>query len=317
MARDSATRQAWGAVLFRRDEAAPSLLNPRLGILVLVAISVALGSNHVAARIAMDHGASVSAAVAVRSLCTATVLLALLTQVWKVPVRLQGRSLRRALFVGLLVSVQSYCLYSAVRIIPVALALLVFQTFPLLYMLINWAAGHEKLDRRALVAMPLALVGLAITLDVRVEGFAGRWAEIGTGVLWALTASVSFATVFFLNGHWLKALDGRTRTFYMLGVTGILVLAAGLATDALVLPHDGTGWTALVALTLLYGGALTSLFVVLPKLQGSASTVALNSEPIAVLGIAWLVLGQAVSGTQIFGAFLTMGAIAYLSLRKG
>ncbi len=43
---------------------------------------------------------------------------------------------------------QRYSLYSAVRIIPVALALLVFQTFPLLYMLISWAAGHEKLDRR-------------------------------------------------------------------------------------------------------------------------------------------------------------------------
>lgn len=316
MARDSATPGVPGRVVFRGDEGAPPPLNPRLGILALVAISVALGSNHVAARIAMDHGASVSAAVAVRSLCTAAVLLVLLTQVWKVPVRLHGGTLRRALFVGLLVSVQSYSLYSAVRIIPVALALLVFQTFPLLYMLISWAAGHEKLDRRALVAMPIALAGLAITLDVRVEGFAGRWAEIGTGVLWALTASVAFATVFFLNGHWLKDLDGRTRTFYMLGVTGMLVLAGGFSSDALVLPRDGIGWTALAALTVLYGGALTSLFVVLPKLQGSASTVALNSEPIAVLGIAWLVLGQAVSGMQIFGAFLTMGAIAYLSLRK-
>lgn len=291
-------------------------MTPRLGILVLLAVSVALGSNHVAARIAMDHGASVSAAVAVRSLCSALALLLLLRFAWKLPVRLDGATLRRALVVGGLVSIQSYCLYSAVRIIPVALALLVFQTFPLLYMLINWAAGHETLDRRALVAMPLALVGLAITLDVRVDGFAGRWAEIGTGVLWASAASVSFATVFFLNGHWLKALDGRTRTFYMLGVTGVLVLAAGLATDALVLPRDGIGWAALVALTVLYGGALTSLFVVLPKLQGSASTVALNSEPIAVLAIAWLVLGQAVSATQIAGAFLTMGAIAYLSLRR-
>lgn len=291
-------------------------MTPRVGILVLLAVSVALGSNHVAARIAMDHGASVSAAVAVRSLCSALALLLLLRFTWRLPVRLDGATLRRALVVGGLVSIQSYCLYSAVRIIPVALALLVFQTFPLLYMLINWAAGHEKLDRRALVAMPLALVGLAITLDVRVDGFAGRWAEIGTGVLWASAASVSFATVFFLNGHWLKALDGRTRTLYMLGVTGALVLAAGLATDALVLPRDGTGWAALVALTVLYGGALTSLFVVLPKLQGSASTVALNSEPIAVLAIAWLVLGQAVSATQIFGAFLTMGAIAYLGLRK-
>jgi drug/metabolite transporter (DMT)-like permease len=71
-----------------------------------------------------------------------------------------------------------------------------------------------------------------------------------------------------------------------------------------------------VLLTLLYGVAITSLFIVLPRVPGAASTVALNIEPIAVLGIAWVVLGQAVSGLQVLGAFLVVGAIASLGVSK-
>ena len=39
----------------------------------------------------------------------------------------------------------------------------------------------------------------------------------------------------------------------------------------------------------------------------------LNSEPIVVLGLAWIVLDQAVAPRQIVGAFVVVGAIVYLS----
>jgi drug/metabolite transporter (DMT)-like permease len=285
-------------------------LSPRLGILVLAGIATLFGANHVAARYAMDHGASVAGAVATRSACTAMVLFLFLrisnTKILFVP---------RALPIGVLVAIQSFCLYTAVTRIPVALALLVFQSFPLLYVLLSAATGKEKLRWRALAPIPLALVGLALALDVygKAGDVAGRWAEIGSGVGWALGAAVAFALVVFFNTHWLKALDGRLRTFYMMSVTAALTLAGGAAASALALPADLGGWIALGMLTLLYGAAITSLFVVLPRLGGgAASTIALNFEPIAALGIAWLVLGQGVSPLQLAGAFIVVGAIAWL-----
>jgi len=225
-------------------------------------------------------------------------------------------TLLRALLVGLLVATQSFCLYSAVARIPVALALLVFQTCPMLFVLLSWATGKEKPRPSALLAMPLALVGLALALEVRPDHLSGRWAEIGAGASWALGAALSFTLVFFFNAHWLKALDGRLRTFLMMAVTATMVLAGGAVADALALPADGKGWLGLVLLTLLYGAAITSLFIVLPRLGGAASTVALNFEPIAVLGLAWLVLGQSVTSLQILGAFIVVGAIAWLGAAK-
>lgn len=292
----------------------------RQGIAVLMAVATLFGANHVAARLAIDHGASVAAAVSTRSGCTALFLLVFL--------KLRGASfamprvtLLRALGVGALVATQSFCLYSAVARIPVALALLVFQICPMLYILLSWAAGKEKPGPRVFVVIPFALVGLALALDVygKAGDLAGRWKEIGEGVLWALGAAFSFTLVFFFNVHWLKGLDGRLRTFIMMAVTAALVITGGAAAGAMTLPRDGIGWAGLAALTLLYGTAITTLFSVLPRLAASdntSSTVALNFEPIAVLGIAWVVLGQAVSPSQLVGAFLVVGAIAWLGMAK-
>ena len=292
-------------------------MSPRLGIVVLLVIATVFGANHVAARVAIDHGASVAAAVTVRSGFTAAFLLLLLRgKVFSA--RTPKQTLLRTLLVGVFVAIQSFCLYSAVARIPVALALLVFQTFPMLFMLLSWAAGKETPHASALLAMPLALAGLAFALDVKIDGFAGRWEEIGAGVLWALGAALSFTLVFFFNVHWLKSLDGRLRTFVMMAVTAVLVVTGGVAAGAMALPRDATGWLGLAALTLLYGTAITSLFVVLPRLAagGTSSTVALNFEPIAVLVIAWVVLGQAIAPLQVLGAFIVVGAIAWLSTAK-
>jgi drug/metabolite transporter (DMT)-like permease len=126
---------------------------------------------------------------------------------------------------------------------------------------------------------------------------------------------VSFAFVYYMNSHSLKSLDGRLRTFVMTAVTATIVLVAGAATRKLQLPADGIGWTGLVLLTVFYGIAMSSLFFVLPRLS-AASTVALNFEPIAALVLAWTFLGQTIGPVQIVGAFLTVGAIAWLGISK-
>jgi len=50
-------------------------LTPGTGIVILCAVSTAFAANHVAARLAFDHGASVAAAIVTRAAGTALVLL--------------------------------------------------------------------------------------------------------------------------------------------------------------------------------------------------------------------------------------------------
>jgi drug/metabolite transporter (DMT)-like permease len=290
---------------------------PRLAVLLLLLIATTFASNHIAARIAFEHGTSVTAAVVVRSCCTTLFVYALL-RVQGVAIALTRPQLLRALGVGVLIAVQSYCLYASVARIHVALALLAFNTYPMLFALVSWIAGGDRPSRRATIAMPIALVGLMFALDVfgRAGDIAGRWAEIGAGVGWALAASFSFALVLYFSARSLRDVDGRLRTFYTMGVAAVLVSTAGAAAGTFELPHDGTGWLGLALLTLLYGSAITTLFVVLPRIRAVSNAVVMNFEPIAALILGWSILGQTVAPLQILGAFIVVGAIVYLGTEK-
>ena len=277
-------------------------------------MATGFASNHLAARFAFDHGASVAFAVTVRASTTALLLL-LMMRLQGVPLALPPGLRGKALLAGVLIATQSYCLYSAVSLIPPALALLVFQTSPMLYVLLTWAMGREAPRWRALAPMLLALAGLAAALDLAGANFAERWQEIGAGVLWAFASSASMTVVYFLNANALKPLDGRVRTFAMTAVTAVLVFGGGAAAGKLALPADATGWAGIVCLSIFYCMAIIGLFVVLPRVP-STSTAALNFEPIALLVLAWIFLGHGLDLLQIAGALLTVGAIVWLGFAR-
>ena len=107
----------------------------------LLLIALMMGANHVAARLAFNHGVDVATAVTFRSAVTALALAGLLLA-QRVPIRFTARHRRALPAIGLLIGIQSLCLYSAVARLPVALALLAFNTYPL------WTALWARLFYR-------------------------------------------------------------------------------------------------------------------------------------------------------------------------
>jgi len=291
--------------------------SPILGIVVLLVIATAMGSNHVASRVAFDHGASVPTAVLARAGLNALFALALVRAAG-LSLALPGLTLGRAALVGALLTVQSLCIASAVARMPVALALLVFNTFPITLAVLSWASGGERPSRRAMIAMPVAFTGLALALGARPGAFAGGGGhDYAVGVLLAGCASLSFGSVLLLTTRWLGAVDGRIRTLVMMVVIVVLTLALGPSVGGFRMPVDATGWTGLALLALLYSGGITTLFVVLPRLGAVNNAAVLNFEPIAAMGMAWLVLDQAMVPLQLAGAALVVAAIVSLSLGAG
>ena len=108
----------------------PGAAISRTAFATLLLIALMMGANHVGARLAFNHGVDVVTAVFFRSAVTAIVVGALLL-LQGVPVRLSARQRRALPAIGLLIAVQSFCLYSSVARLPVALALLAFNTYPL------------------------------------------------------------------------------------------------------------------------------------------------------------------------------------------
>ncbi len=297
----------------------------------LLLIAFMMGANHVAARLAFNHGVDVATAVAFRSSVTALVVGALLW--WQhVPVQLTARQRKALPMIGVLVTVQSLCLYSSVARLPVALALLAFNTYPLWTAL--WARvvyGHRA-EPRVLRAMPVMLIGLALALDVLGAasglGAAGQWGRIGVGVAFALMAGATFGLALVLTQHEAGDLDGRLRTFSTMAMVALLTVAGvgsmslgGLGAQwgiqgGFHLPQDAVGWWGLAGLTFLYGTAFTIMFTVLPKLGVVGNSAIMNVEPIFALALAWALLGQSIAAIQVVGGLLVVATVMWLGLRR-
>ena len=285
----------------------------------LLLIALMMGANHVAARIAFNGGVDVATAVAFRSVVTALVVTGLVI-FQKAPHTLSTRHKRALLAIGALIGVQSLCLYSAVARLPVVLALLAFNTYPLWTALWDWLIYQHRPERATLLAMPFILVGLGLALDVLGAasglGAVGQWTRIGAGVAFALAAAASFGLALVLTQHAAGDVDGRVRTVSTMVITGMIALTVVTAQGGFHLPQTSAGCGGLLTLTLLYGTAFTIMFTVLPKLGVAGNSAIMNVEPVFALVLAWLILGQSIAAVQVVGALLVVATVMVLGLRK-
>ena len=163
-------------------------------------------------------------------------------------------------------------------------------------------------------------MGLALALDVMGAasglGASEHWAQIGSGVAFALAASATFGLALVYTQHETAGLDGRVRTFSSMSLVGVLAVAVAVSQGGFHLPNAPAGWWGLGMLTFLYGTAFTILFTVLPRLGVVGNSAIMNVEPIFALVLAWWLLEQTIAPIQLVGAALVVGAVLWLGLRK-
>jgi drug/metabolite transporter (DMT)-like permease len=285
----------------------------------LLLIAFMMGANHVAARLAFDNGVDVVTAVAFRSGVTALVV-AVLVRLHGAGVQLTARHRKALPAIGVLVAIQSVCLYSSVARLPVALALLAFNTYPLWTALWARLVYAHRPEPRVLRAMPVMLVGLAMALDVfgAASGLDAsvHWSQIGVGVAFALAAAATFGLALVLTQHEAADVDGRFRTATTMGIVATLALIGVGVQGGFHLPQAPVGWLGLMGLTVLYGTAFTIMFTVLPRLGVVGNSAIMNVEPIFALTLAWAVLGQTIAPMQVAGGLLVVATVMWLGLRR-
>ena len=298
-------------------ETSKSLTTTAFATLLLIAFM--MGANHVAARLAFNNGVDVVTAVSFRSVLTAVVVGLILWQ-QKVQIQIESNHKKYMLIIGGLIAVQSVCLYSSVARLPVALALLAFNTYPLSTAFWARVLYKHQAEKAVLWSMPILLAGLALALDVLGAasglGAAEHWSQIGAGVAFALAASATFGLALVYTQHETTGLDGRVRTFSSMSIVGVLAVVVAMSQGGFHLPQAPAGWWGLGMLTFLYGTAFTILFTVLPKLGVVGNSAIMNVEPVFALVLAWALLDQAIAPIQLVGAFLVVGAVMWLGLRK-
>ncbi|WP_210440464.1 EamA family transporter [Nocardioides xinjiangensis] len=293
------------------------------GLVLAVASASTFGMSGALARGLLDTGWSAGAAVTLRTVIAAVVLL--------VPglLALRGRwHLLRdnaGLIAGYGISAVAgaqLCYFYAVTYMQVGVALLLEYTAPVAVVVWLWLRHGQRPSGLTGLGAVLAAAGLVLVLDV-VSG-----ADLSTaGVLWALGAMVGAASYFIISADEGNGLPGISLAAGGLLVAGVVLSVAG-ATGLLPFRASGAdavydGFTVPWWATVLALGLATAAFAYVTGIEAGrrlgsrlASFVALG-EVLAAVVWAWLLLGELPRPIQLGGGLLVLAGVVVVKLGEG
>ena len=293
---------------------------PVSGWVLAVVSAASFGLSGAVGRGVMDSGWSAAAAVAVRVLVGAAVLIPVAV------VQLRGRwhLVRRylplmAVYGAVPVAGCQLAYFTAVKHVPVGVALLVEYTAPLAVVGWLWLRQGQRPTRLTIVGAAVGALGLLLVIDLT-----GGTTSL-VGVLWALVAMVGAAFYFVLSSREVDGLPGTALAAGGLLVGGLLLLVAGMTglvpLTASVAPvaYDGftvAWWIPITVLGVVTAAAGYGCGIAATRRLGArlASFVAL-SEVLAALVFAALLLGQAPAPVQLVGGVLIVAGV--VTVRRG
>jgi drug/metabolite transporter (DMT)-like permease len=293
------------------------------GLLLAVASATTFGLSGVLARGLLDTGWSAGAAVTVRTVIAATVLLVpgLLAVRGRWHLLRDNAGLITVYGISAVAGAQ-LCFFYAVTYMQVSVALLLEYTAPVAVVIWLWLRHGHRPSGLTVLGAAIAASGLVLVLDV-ISG-----AELSTvGVLWALGAMVGAASYFVISADQDNGLPGIT-----LAAGGLLVAGAVLSLAGAVgwLPFDASTAAAVYDghavpwwLPVLALGLVTAAFAYVTGIEAGrrlgsrlASFVAL-CEVLAAVVFAWLLLGELPRAVQLAGGLLVLVGVVVVKLGEG
>ena len=296
----------------------PARTTVGLGLAILSASSFGMSGS--LARGLMDAGWSSAAAVAVRILLAAAVLLPLAL------IQLRGRwsllqpNLSLITAYGLIaVAGTQLAYFNAVAHMQVGVALLIEYTAPVAVVGWLWARHGQRPGQLTVLGALLGATGLVLVLDLA----SGAQAST-TGIAWALAAMVGAAVYFVLSAQEAGGLPPTALAAGGLLLGGLALLLSGAvgivpltASTAPVTFAAGTvpWWLPVLGLGIITAALAYVAGIAATRRLGSrlASFVAL-SEVLAALIAAWLLLGEIPRGIQVLGGVLILAGVAAVKL---
>ncbi|MEA2548248.1 MAG: hypothetical protein QOE42_846 [Chloroflexota bacterium] len=208
--------------------------------------------------------------------------------------------------------------FVAFDLTTVALVLLAFYTYPALVAGVAVALGHERLDGTHLVALGLALGGMVLVVANGLDPAGGDVAFNPMGVLLGLAAAV-FQTTFVTVSR------GRFTTIPSDQAMGWVMLLIAVACTALALvlgnrldvPLHGGPALGLALLAGVAGAGVPSvlLLVGIRAIGGTRSGILMLIEPLVGVGLAALLLHEALRPIQVLGGGAILAAAILLQRR--
>jgi drug/metabolite transporter (DMT)-like permease len=294
------------------------------GVALVLTAAVAFGSASVLARPVYDAGMGWLGLVTWRFLIGAG-----LAWMWVATSAQRRASLRRlgrrrvvvTIALGALFTGNAGTYYAALETVPVALAGVLVYTYPVIVAVLSVRFATRLPGRRPWAALALALTGVVLALG----GIDLTTAPPLGGIALVMLSSVIFSIWIIASarlsgerrdrlGHETADRAGSTgdaaaTTAIMISSSAIVFSVASVATGGSVNPRDvpPAAWPAIVAIGFLASFLAIQAFYAGARRIGAAQAALLSTvEPLTIVVLAGIVLGQRLEPIQLVGAAFIM-----------
>jgi drug/metabolite transporter (DMT)-like permease len=205
-------------------------------------------------------------------------------------------------------AVISYLSFKALDFLPVGVLAFLFYTYPAWVAAISAATGREALTRARLIALVLAMAGIAVMVETPAAhtfNTVGIVIALGTAFLYALYLPMLHSAQ--------KHLPPLVSSFYLVSGIALSFLLISAATKQLALPGTFEIWSYLLLLSLVgtvvaFGTMIAGLNVLGPVRTSIISTV----EPFFTAVLGAVVLAERLTVATIAGGAMIASAVIFL-----
>ena len=236
-------------------------------------------------------------------------------------IKLPARDLAYCFVLGTLgVAVSNYFYYVAIQRTNVATAIIVQYTAPVWVLFYVVARGQQKLSLQKVVAVALAVTGIALVIGiVGPKSNGGQSLRLDSyGVIAALLASFSFA-FYNVSGHRILARYDRWRVLvWTLTAAAVFWLVVNPPWKVVAAHYAPAQWLFLFVFSMISVlGAFSLYFLGLQYLEPTRAIIASCLEPVFSIILAALLLGEVLHLIQTLGIIFVLAAIVIVQRPEG
>lgn len=205
--------------------------------------------------------------------------------------------------------------YLALDYLPAGTTTLLIYVFPALVVLWSRLLFGERLTAPKALALGLALLGCALTVDPA-TAFGASAGLSWVGVAWALGSALSNSWYTTLSGPLGRGISGLTGAAYSMPITAAVFAvwsAVRLAGGEGAPRISAGGWLAMIAIGLLAAVAIWTLLAGVARIGPSLAAIAVTSEPAAAVILGAIVLGEEIVPISLLGGGCIVAALIILA----
>ncbi|MEM7406999.1 MAG: DMT family transporter [Pseudomonadota bacterium] len=272
------------------------------GIAWIVFAATAISASVTIASVALQDGATTGTLLVLR-FALLVGGLAIAAHVRRTALSVPFRSGFAAFAIGVIFLAQTGGYLGAVAYIPIALAVLLLYTYPILTALLRAALDRRRPQTHEVAALVIAFAGLAIALNVSFAHLDLR------GVALGLLAGSAAAVVLNASERVLKSLTSAQTSFYTSIGAGITAVVLVLTVLDWSWPASERGWIALTASIGSFALFYPAMMAGIQQIGAVPTAILFNLEPPVTIVLAAWWLDQQLTGQQHLGAAMVLIAV--------